>query len=53
MLLSVVEKSDVTPIEVHIQMRQFVNDGEPEIIRAIMTEGQTNHWASEDDGTWE
>ncbi len=45
-LLSVVEKNDVTPIEVQIQMRQFVNNGEPEIIHAIMTEGQTNHWAS-------
>lgn len=34
------------PIEVQIQMRQFVNDGEPEIIHAIVTECQTNHWAS-------
>jgi hypothetical protein len=38
-LLSVVEKSDVTPIEEQLQMRKFVNDGEPEIIHAIMTEG--------------
>jgi hypothetical protein len=45
-LLSVVEKGNVTPIEVKIQTRQFVNDGEKEIIHAIMKEGQTNHWAS-------
>lgn len=45
-MLSVIKKGDVTPIEVQIQMRQFVNDGEPEIIHAIVTEGQTNHWAS-------
>jgi hypothetical protein len=38
-LLSVVEKGDVTPIEVQIQMRQFVNECEPGIIHAIMTEG--------------
>jgi len=27
-------------------MRQFVNDCEPGIVYAIMTERQTNHWAS-------
>ena len=37
-LLIVGEKSDVVPIEVQIQMRQIVNDGEPEIIHAIMTD---------------
>ena len=30
-LLSVIEKGDVTPKEVQIQMHQFVNDSEPEI----------------------
>jgi len=39
-LLSIVKKGDVTPIEEQIQMRQFVNDGEPEIINAIKTEGK-------------
>ena len=30
-LLSVIEKGDVTPIKVQIQISQFVNNGEPEI----------------------
>ena len=38
-LLSVVEKGDVFPIEMLIQIRQFVNNGEPEIVHAIMAEG--------------
>jgi hypothetical protein len=38
---------------VQIQMRQFVNECEPGIIHAIMTEGQTNHLTSADDGNGE